>query len=392
MLIVSTISKLLYLATGALVAASPVANPPTKLECVVVKVVVDILNGLQGATPFCSSYLQIPTVTKTATATSFPTTTTTRTTTTTGTNTITADTKTVTEHTTTTVTSCDPRVQKRAAAATTKRITISLPSALSTYAGAQLSTACGCLSIPTPSTTVTTTKTQTPVVTSVITTAGTTTVTPTTTVTVTATATAGCQTPPTCRNQGIQWAEYPNTQGPNTGALYSSFDPTVYKQQDPSISGVANTIGGIYTAGPGDISVYGSSQQFPGDDFALNHRGYLFAPETGTYTITVPGADDVLFVWWGPVARSGWTRANANLVLAYGTPSTSRTVDLVAGQYLPLRMVYGQDGGLANFQISVAAPDGTVFIDSNTANSPYVVRFSCDGTSAPPYVDWGSES
>ena len=71
-------------------------NVVSDLECLAVEVVVDVLHAYSSATPFCSSFLQIPTATSTATATSSVPTTTVITATT-GTNTITADAVTSTE-------------------------------------------------------------------------------------------------------------------------------------------------------------------------------------------------------------------------------------------------------------------------------------------------------
>jgi hypothetical protein len=43
------------------------------------------------------------------------------------------------------------------------------------------------------------------------------------------------------------------------------------------------------------------------------------------------------------------------------------------------------------FQLSVTAPDETVILDSDTPNSPYLVQYSCDGTTAPPYPAFSQE-
>ncbi|KAI1379298.1 GLEYA domain-containing protein [Hypoxylon crocopeplum] len=387
--------KLLCLATGALVIASP-ASLPTTVECLVVRVVIDALNAFVSATPFCSSFLRISTTTRTVTATtSVPTTV--RATVTTGAVTTTANTRvTVTTTVATTTSTCVLAPARKREATIVDRqasTTISLPSALATIASTQLSTACRCLSIPTPSTTVTSTRTVMPTVTSTVTSPGsTTTVTPTTTTTVTTTATtSGCPAPSQCNNQGIQWMEYYNGQGNNMDDTYSTFDPTLYKTQTSSISGVTNTIGGIRTAGGQQISVYGNPQTFNGDYFVLNHRGYLFAVVSGTYTIQVTGADDAVFLWYGPNAYSGWTRANANLIVTYGGGSPSIDVQLTQGDYLPIRIVYAQGQGLAAFEISVSV-GGNVLLDSNTQNSPYIIQYSCDGTLAPQYPPFGSET
>lgn len=391
-------------AAGVAVNATPV-NIISQVECLVVNAVVKALATYSSATPFCSSYLSIPTITSTATATStvFITETTT---TTTGTDTSTALAVTVTETASETITTCVlSAVQKRSYKTTSKSSTTStstskstsaLPSCVATFASAQISTACSCLSIPTPSTTVTSTVTVTPTATSIVQVAASATTTPTVTVTATSTSTEiVCPTPSSCDNQGLQWAEYPNDQGDNNDATYSNFDAAVYKTQTPDVSGVTSTVGGIDASGGVAISIYGSSSSFYSDYFSLDHKGYLFAVATGTYTFTFSGVDDIAMLWLGPTAYAGWTRANANLVVPYhqgsGPGSGSTTIDLVEGQYLPIRVLFGQGQGSAVFQLSVAAPDGTVFLDSSTENSPYIVQYSCDGTTAPAYSPWGSE-
>lgn len=44
------------------------------------------------------------------------------------------------------------------------------------------------------------------------------------------------------------------------------------------------------------------------------------------------------------------------------------------------------------FGYSIAAPDGTVILDANTGPSIDLVQYSCDGTTAPPYEPFGSET
>ncbi|KAL1792230.1 hypothetical protein ACET3X_009981 [Alternaria dauci] len=160
-------------------APEPAPQIVSKLFYDVVRGLVTVAKQQPQATPFCSSYLKIPVVTKTSTITSFTTTltetstiTSGSTTTTDATNTITAiatqtetASATVTTVTTTTetistvsyssITACaSPQaIQKRAAAVVIKK-----PSCFANYVeGKALTSACNCLSVPTSSTTTTTT-------------------------------------------------------------------------------------------------------------------------------------------------------------------------------------------------------------------------------------------
>ena len=60
---------LLGLAGFTLIEASPVAAPISAAECSAVNFVVQSLKAFSSATPFCSSFLHIPTSTISATST-----------------------------------------------------------------------------------------------------------------------------------------------------------------------------------------------------------------------------------------------------------------------------------------------------------------------------------
>ncbi|KAI1095900.1 hypothetical protein F5B19DRAFT_439516 [Rostrohypoxylon terebratum] len=125
MQVTSALFKLLCLASVASVIASPTPPPPPPPpQCVVVQWVIHKLH-IRSATPFCSIYLQIPTVTET-----FPVT------------------LAVPTHTVSTY-ELKPKPEKITAFPT--------PPALATIRREALSKACECLSIPTPTITITAT-------------------------------------------------------------------------------------------------------------------------------------------------------------------------------------------------------------------------------------------
>ncbi len=156
--------------------------------------------------------------------------------------------------------------------------------------------------------------------------------------------------------------------------------------------GVTNVIGGISFQDSAPKSIYGSPP-LPESDFVLNHHGYIYARQTGTYTFTLNLVDDAAYIWLGPEAYSGWTGDNADLKAVYNNgPATGTfTADLLEGQYYPFRIVYGQGPRIAEFDIEVSAPDGTTFLSSDTTGSPYLVRFSCDRATAPRFSSFGFE-
>lgn len=155
---------------------------------------------------------------------------------------------------------------------------------------------------------------------------------------------------------------------------------------------MTSTLGGIDTTS-NPITLYGSTQTFPLTYFALNHRGYIFAEVTGTYTFSLSVPDDISMMWVGPTAYSGWTRANANVLNYYGSGATrTYQMDLLEGEYYALRIMFGQAQGGAIFAASITAPDGTVILDSDSSPSPYLIQYSCDGILAPEYPAFGSET
>ena len=180
------------------------------------------------------------------------------------------------------------------------------------------------------------------------------------------------------------------------------------KNEAPTESGTVPTIGGFEFPYPADGNPDGSSTSagqvyYQGSvesykDFILNHRGYLFAPQSGTYIFNATRIDDVLYVWAGTpgsAAYTGWNKGNKNLFGVYdtnGPGNSTSTFQMTAGKYYAFRAVLGQAGYSAGYQFSVTAPDGTTFITSDSVNTPYVVQFSCDGTTAPQYPAFGKET
>jgi len=225
--------------------------------------------------------------------------------------------------------------------------------------------------------------------------------TPITTVTVTPTSTVNSCSPPSatpdqsCENQGIQVAYYSNSYQ-TTDDAYSTFDPTYLKTTTPGFSAVTSSAGGISdSCDNGSEEFYGNTGSC--NQFALNYRGYLYAGQTGTFTFSVSQADNLVLIWAGSLAYSGWTRSNAFMDVTFqelggGGGAGTATYTASAGQYIPLRIVFAQGTGPFNYALQVTAPDGTVVLNGNSATNKFLVQHSCDGTSAPAYPHFGHET
>ncbi|KAH7316673.1 GLEYA domain-containing protein [Stachybotrys elegans] len=228
----------------------------------------------------------------------------------------------------------------------------------------------------------------------------TTTVTVTQTKTVTPTTTPSacptvCPAPPSCNNEGLDWAYY-NSSARNTDTTYSTFHPDTFKAVRPVYIGTTSYVGGLYgSEGEQQGAIYDTDRNFNLNFFALNQRAYLYACEGGVYRFSIPYANDAVFLWTGAKAYSGWTDENADARARYNQPdhipgSAEFELEIPAGTYVPIRFVYGQAQYGGGFRFNVTAPSGEVIVSDETL-SPYVVRYSCDRTTAPAFPAYGRE-
>lgn len=196
-----------------------------------------------------------------------------------------------------------------------------------------------------------------------------------------------------CGNQGLAYAIYPNKREDGTDIAfdapdYSNFDPVVFKTAAPQVTGTTKSIGF-----PNTNNIYGNT---PADSgyVVVNHKGYLFAEQSGEYTFTISACDNMALLWIGPNAFTDYSRSTANIVQQW-VDASQRPVEykitLTQGQYYPLRLLYGNGGGPGNLQFKIQAPDGKAILDEKTTDSPALVQFSCDGVLAPKFADFGAE-
>ena len=78
------------------------------------------------------------------------------------------------------------------------------------------------------------------------------------------------------------------------------------------------------------------------------YTGYLLADYTGTWTFAI-ASDDASYLWIGNTAVSGYTTSNELATASYLGPGTG-TISLAAGEYYPIRLLYGNgpSGGSLN--------------------------------------------
>jgi hypothetical protein len=72
------------------------------------------------------------------------------------------------------------------------------------------------------------------------------------------------------------------------------------------------------------------------------YLGYILADYTGTWTFSLT-SDDGSYLWIGNTAISGYTTSNTliNNGGLHGSATVSATINLTAGQYYPIRVLYG---------------------------------------------------
>ncbi|KAF5645834.1 conidiospore surface protein [Fusarium tjaetaba] len=213
----------------------------------------------------------------------------------------------------------------------------------------------------------------------------------------TTTGAAQCPTPSACNNLGFDWAYYSNP-AQNTDTTYSSFVPQSFKQTNPLYFSTTRQIGGLFqpSSGAQSAPIYGSTTDLALDYFALNHHGYLYSCDAGTYKFDIPYANDAVYLWIGAKAYAGWNSGNADAKALYNQPdhiagSAHFEVDIPAGVYIPIRFVYGQAQYGGGFTFSVTAPNGQILVSNDVTASPYIVQYSCDGVTAPQYPPFGQE-
>ena len=92
---------------------------------------------------------------------------------------------------------------------------------------------------------------------------------------------------------------------------------------------------------------------YAGDVFSSQWLGYFKAPETNWFVFYLH-SDDASKFWIGDNAITGYTDANTAVKIDdYTNPeATSGVIQLTAGEYYPIRLQYGNNGGVASLAFS----------------------------------------
>ena len=93
------------------------------------------------------------------------------------------------------------------------------------------------------------------------------------------------------------------------------------------------------------------------DGYSWMWVGVFKASATGTWTFYT-SSDDASYLWIGPTAITGYTTANAlvNNGGLHADTEVSATISLTAGQYYPIRIMFGENTGGENMTVSFAGP------------------------------------
>ncbi|KAM0327485.1 hypothetical protein ACHAQA_005773 [Verticillium albo-atrum] len=212
-----------------------------------------------------------------------------------------------------------------------------------------------------------------------------------------ASSAAPAPTPERCNNRGLEYAIYEHQFYNSDYPAFSSLDVNYFHTTQPVFTGQTARIGippGTNPFFPA-FSIYDDTPARFYQFTAVNHRAFLYAPETGTYQVTVPNSDEITLVWLGDKAISTWTRPNADLEQDFNTvaaPADTQVFDiqLTAGTYTPFRLLWANAQGEFSFVARITAPDGQVIVDGDGSNSDYLVRFACD-MSTPEFPPFGAD-
>jgi hypothetical protein len=123
----------------------------------------------------------------------------------------------------------------------------------------------------------------------------------------------------------------------------------------PVASGIVTGIPSI-NAGTGGYVPADQSREY----YSVQWTGYFLSNYTGTWTFYT-SSDDASYLWIGPNATTGFSNTNAIVINGglHGMQERSGTVSLVAGEYYPIRIQFGENQQGDNIIVSFSNPNLT---------------------------------
>ncbi|CEJ94808.1 hypothetical protein VHEMI10319 [[Torrubiella] hemipterigena] len=234
-----------------------------------------------------------------------------------------------------------------------------------------------------------------------ITTSSSTTTSSTTTSSTTASSTTTSALPtPSC--SGLAWSYYQLDHGNDVGHMpwhtrhgepiisrkwtYDMLNLTMaLALQKPTKEGISKRVG--WGGNCGNPVLPDGTGALQRGFFIMQHYGYFKPKTAGTYTFSVPYADDSAFVWLGDKAVKGWDQRNAD-VASWIAPSGpgrapfSLTVT-TPGELIPFRILMAEAMWCSSYSVVVTDPKNKPILGMTDAQYDDQFVSDCGG------VDWG---
>lgn len=132
-------------------------------------------------------------------------------------------------------------------------------------------------------------------------------------------------------------------------------------------------------------NIYGTTTAGDGTYFVVQHIGYFHPQKSGDYRIDVNDADDGMYMWLGPNAKSGWTSDNADVYTGGGgTGKNPLHYQATAGEYVPFRATFVQAERCAFWNLTIQDPTGAYLESADIKVKDDVLTFGC-GAETPDF-------
>ncbi|KXT18655.1 hypothetical protein AC579_2686 [Pseudocercospora musae] len=160
-------------------------------------------------------------------------------------------------------------------------------------------------------------------------------------------------------------------------------------------TGVTSSAGGFSCSQGQTTTLYGRGIEFSCEQYSIMHRAYLVAPYGGQYVFYASNVDDDFAFWYREEAYTGFDDSNTMFRAPYqdssGPGQGLTTWYLQPGDYMPMRIAFGNAYGGSSFNFTIELGNGTGLVQSLFA-SQYVVQYACNSAEGAPFpYDFGDE-